>query len=398
MSGAGKNETRRPAVRDDLRSMEGYHSPQVEVEVRLNTNEAPGPPPPAFAQAVADAALSIDWHRYPDRAATDLRQRLADLHQVDVEQVFCANGSNEVLQTLLLTFAGFGRSVLTFEPTYALHAHLARITGASCIAGQRDDDFLIDSASALAVLSEQEPAVTFVCSPNNPTGIVEPRETVLAMLEGVATYGGLLVVDEAYGQFAPWSALELVQEDTPLVVTRTYSKTWAMAGARLGYLIGPRWLVAELDKVVLPYHLDAMKQAAGLAALDFMDDMHTRVAAIVEERGRVEAALLDLGAAVWPSGANFILFRPPGRDADRVWRGLVEQSVLVRNTASWQHLHGCLRVTIGTASDNDRFLAALGKVLASLGNPVSSERHPQTAHQPAQESASETPSLRKSSP
>ncbi len=370
MSGAAKNETRRPAVRDDLRSMEGYHSPQVEVEVRLNTNEAPGPPPPAFAQAVADAALSIDWHRYPDRAATELRQRLADLHQVDIEQVFCANGSNEVLQTLLLTFAGFGRSVLTFEPTYALHAHLARISGASCIAGQRDDDFLIDPASALAVLSEEQPPVTFVCSPNNPTGIVEPRETVLAMLEGVAVYGGLLVVDEAYGQFAPWSALELVEEDTPLVVTRTYSKTWAMAGARLGYLIGPRWLVAELDKVVLPYHLDAMKQAAGLAALGFMDDMQARVASIVEERGRVEAALHELGATVWPSGANFILFRPPGSNADAVWDGLVQESVLVRNTASWKHLDGCLRVTIGTASDNDRFLEALAKVLRSAETPA----------------------------
>ncbi len=398
MSASNKNETRRPAVRDDLRSMEGYHSPQVEVEVRLNTNEAPGPPPPEFAQAVAGAALSIDWHRYPDRAATDLRRALAELHQVDIEQVFCANGSNEVLQTLLLTFAGFGRSVLTFEPTYALHAHLARISGASCISGQRDDDFLIDRPSAVAVLAEQRPAVSFVCSPNNPTGIVEPRETVLAMLEGVAAFGGLLVVDEAYGQFAPWSALELVEEETPLVVTRTYSKTWAMAGARLGYLIGPRWLVAELDKVVLPYHLDAMKQAAGLAALGFMDDMQARVASIVEERGRVESALRDLRVTVWPSGANFILFRPPGTNADAVWEGLVQESVLVRNTASWEHLDGCLRVTIGTASDNNRFLVALSKVLASLGNPISSEQDRPVSHQPASEIASETSSIRKSSP
>ncbi len=355
----------RPVVRQDLQSLEGYHSPQVEVEVRLNTNEAPGPPPAAFAQRVAAAATTVAWHRYPDRSATKLRSALAELHGVDIAQVFCANGSNEVLQTLLLTFAGFGRSVATFEPTYALHQHLARISGADCVASPRDEDFLIDVEAAQTMLAVDEPAVTFVCSPNNPTGIVEPRQTILTILESVAAFGGLLVVDEAYGQFAPWSALELVDEEVPLVVTRTYSKTWAMAGARLGYLVGPKWLVAELEKVVLPYHLDAMKQAAGLAALDFVADMEVRVSSIVDERIRVQAALSDLGATVWPSGANFVLFRPPGGNGDQVWAGLVERSVLVRNTASWEHLDGCLRVTIGTPSDNDRFLQALAEILDS---------------------------------
>lgn len=353
----------RPPVRDDLAFLEGYHSPQVDVEVRLNTNEAPGSPPPEFAAAVAEAATTIEWHRYPDRAATELRQALADLHDVDVDQVFCANGSNEVLQTVLLTFAGFERTVATFEPTYALHQHLAKITGAGCVAGSRTDDFLINVDSATALIENERPAVTFVCSPNNPTGVVEPQETVERLLESVVATNGLLVVDEAYAQFAPWSALSLVEEDVPLVVTRTYSKTWAMAGARLGYLIGPKWLVAELDKVVLPYHLDAMKQAAGIAALQFVDDMDVRVAGIVEERGKIEAELRDMGATVWPSGANFILFRPPGGQGDAVWEGLVEQSVLVRNTASWEHLDGCLRVTVGSPSDNERFLDALALVL-----------------------------------
>jgi histidinol-phosphate aminotransferase len=186
---------------------------------------------------------------------------------------------------------------------------------------------------------------------------------VTEVLGRVAALPGLLVVDEAYGQFAPWSALELFDEDVPLVVTRTYSKTWSMAAARLGYLLAPTWVVAELEKVVLPYHLDALKQAAGTIALDFLDDMEARVSYLTEERGRVDAALRDLPCQVWPSAANFILFRPLERDADEVWQALVDRSVLVRNCSGWPGLTGCLRVTIGTGDEDDRFLEALREVL-----------------------------------
>jgi histidinol-phosphate aminotransferase len=353
----------RPRVRDDLVALEGYHSAQVTVEVRLNTNEAAEPPPGEFTEAVADAVRRVAWHRYPDRGAAELRSAIGKLHDTAPERVFVANGSNEVLQTLLLTFAGPGRSVATFEPTYALHAHLARISGARPVEGERSPDFSLDLAEVERVLAAEQPAVTFLCSPNNPTGMVDDSDAVRAVLERVEAIGGLLVVDEAYGQFAPWSATELLAEDVPLVVTRTFSKTWAMAAARLGYLLGPAWLVDELDKVVLPYHLDAVKQAAGVAALGFVDEMEARVAAIVEERGRLQSALADLGAEVWPSGANFVLFRPPGGDGAAVWQGLVDRSVLVRDTASWPRLAGCLRVTVGTPFENDRFLTALGEIL-----------------------------------
>ncbi len=360
----------RPTVRDDLRALEGYHSPQLDVTVRLNTNEAPAAPPVAFAEAVAAAATEIEWHRYPDRGATELRRRIAELHSVDgvtvdPSQVFVANGSNEVLQTVLLTFAGPGRTVATFEPTYALHQHITRLVGAVGVEGQRNDDFTLDADEIRSVVAEHRPSVTFLCSPNNPTGMVDPEVLVDVALDAVDAVDGLLVVDEAYGQFNPTSAIGRIADDVPLVVSRTYSKTWAMAGARLGYLIGPAWLIAELDKVVLPYHLDAMKQAAGLAALDFVDEMDERVAAIVEERGRVSARLTELGCHVWPSGSNFILFRPPSGDGAAVWQGLVDRSVLVRNTASWPGLDGCLRVTIGTAADNTVFLDALADVLGS---------------------------------
>jgi histidinol-phosphate aminotransferase len=247
-----------------------------------------------------------------------------------------------------------------FEPTYALHSHIARITGTPVVVGERAPDFALDVAEVDRVLAGADPAVTFLCSPNNPTGVVDP-EPVVRHVADVAP--GLVVVDEAYGQFAPWSALELVSDDRPLVVTRTFSKTWSMAASRLGYLVGPRWLVAELDKVVLPYHLDAVKQAAGTLALDFADEMAARVASLVEERGRLTAALAELPVDVWPSGANFVLFRPRRQDGHAVWQALLDRSVLVRDCASWPRLEGCLRVTLGTRSEDDTFLAALTEVL-----------------------------------
>jgi histidinol-phosphate aminotransferase len=349
----------RPKVRDDLRALEGYHSPQVEVEVRLNTNESPDSPPAAWRDAFAAELSRVEWHRYPDRSAVALRAAIAELHHVEPDQVFAANGSNEVLQTLLLTYGGPGRSALMFEPTYQLHSHIARLTATTVVEVERTPEFELDLVAAQRAITELQPAITFLCSPNNPTGMVESEATVRSVASWAA---GLVVVDEAYGQFAPWSALTLVDEDIPLVVTRTFSKTWSMAAARLGYLIGPSWLVAELDKVALPYHLDTAKQIAGVLALTFVDEMEERIARVVSERERVVAGLCDLGAKVWPSGANFILFRfrKPG---DEIWQGLLDRSVLIRNCASWPRLDDCLRVTIGTPEENDRFLSALAEVV-----------------------------------
>jgi histidinol-phosphate aminotransferase len=351
----------RPEVRGDLVALEGYHSPQVDVEVRLNTNEAPEPPPAAFTEALLREVAGVEWHRYPDRAAGALRAAIAEAEGVDPSQVFPANGSNEVLQTLLLAYGGPGRVAAVFEPTYRLHSHIARVTGTAVAEGARRHDFTLDLEEVKRVLTESDPAVTFLCSPNNPTGIVEAEDTVRAVLDLAP---GVVAVDEAYGQFAPWSARTLVGDDRPLVVTRTYSKTWSTAAARLGYLLGPSWLVAELDKVVLPYHLDTVKQIAGRLALRFRDEMERRVAALVEERGRVAAALADLPVDAWPSGANFILFRPRARDGHDVWQRLLDRSVLVRDCSAWPGLDGCLRVTLGTPAEDDRFLAALGEALA----------------------------------
>jgi histidinol-phosphate aminotransferase len=345
-----------PPIRPDLQLTEGYHSPQVEAEVRLNTNESPFPPPEEWSKELLDALGEVAFNRYPDRPATELRAAVADLHHVTPGEVFCANGSNEVLQCLLLAYGGPGRRACVFEPTYALHSHISRLTGTAVVEGGRTEDFRIDAAAA-ALLERTRPEITFLCSPNNPTGRAEPADTVRAVL---AAAPGLVIVDEAYGQFSSWSTLSLRGPSHPgLVVTRTFSKTWAMAGARLGYLIADPAVVAACEAVVLPYHLSAQTQLAGLLALRFTDEMEARVARIAEERGRVAAALGDLPVESWPSDANFILFRPLSRDADTVWQGLLDRSVLVRNCASWEGLPGCLRVTIGTPDENDRFLSAL---------------------------------------
>ena len=346
--------------RDDVSLREGYHSPQVDVKVRLNTNEAPEPPPAAFTERLAAELRAIEWHRYPDRAATELRTAIAEFHGVDSSRVFVANGSNEVLQTLCLTYGGPGRTAAVFEPTYALHSHIARITGTAVATGERAYDFSLDVAEVERVMREVEPEITFLCSPNNPTGLVETEQTVRTVL-GIAP--GLVVVDEAYGQFAPWSALDLVEDSRPLVVTRTYSKTWSMAAARLGYLVGPAWLVEQLEKVVLPYHLDVVKQIAGRIALDYRAEMDARVSALMEERGRLTARLADLPLDVWPSGANFVLVRPQTIDGDALWHELLDRSILVRNFASWPRLEGCLRITIGSPAEDDALLAALEEIL-----------------------------------
>ncbi|HTO01292.1 MAG TPA: histidinol-phosphate transaminase [Microthrixaceae bacterium] len=361
----------RPTPRDSVALMEGYHSPQIDVAVRLNTNEAPEPPPAAFVEGLAAALADVEWHRYPDRSASVLRERIAQVErplmscEIGVGNVFVANGSNEVLQTLCLTYGGPERIALTNEPTYALHQHIARIAGTEVLEVERLANFELDLETLLEQIDSAKPSIVFLCSPNNPTGLVEEGATVEAVLAAVEAIDGLLVVDEAYGQFAPWSALSLVDEERSIVVTRTFSKTWSAAGLRLGYLIGPSWVVAELEKVVLPYHLDSMKQLAGTLALEHLSEMEARVASLVEERGRVEAALAELPVDQWPSGANFILFRPRAIDGDVVWAELVERSVLVRNCSSWPRLEGCLRVTLGTREEDDEFLKSLAEVLSS---------------------------------
>jgi len=350
-----------PPMRAALGLGDGYHSPQVEAAVRLNTNESPFPPPAGWFAALQEELETVAWHRYPDRGAWALRKAVADLHGVAPEQVWCANGSNEVLQTLLLAYGGPGRAVAVWEPTYALHSHIAELTGTAVATGSRGPDLALDPAEVRRLIDDARPTVTFLCSPNNPTGEAVDPDLVTDVL---ARAPGLTVVDEAYGQFSPTSAVDLVANDRALVVTRTYSKTWSLAGLRLGYCIAPVEVVAAMERASLPYHLDTFTQLAGRLALRFVDAMEQRVSYVVEERGRLAAGLADLPVEAWRSDANFILFRPLAGGGGDVWQGLLDRSILVRNCDSWPHLADCLRVTVGTAEENDAFLRALAEVLA----------------------------------
>ena len=344
--------------RSNVEALAGYHSPQVEVDVRLNTNESPIPPPDEWFESMARAVEVLRPNRYPDRNATQLRTRIAQLHNVELDNVWCANGSNEIIQSLVLAYGGHGRSAVVFEPTYAMHSHIARVAGTTVEAGTRNENFEIDR-SELAKLAPQADLL-FLCSPNNPTGTVETDSNIRT---AIAATKGVTLVDEAYGQFSDWTAIDLVDDQAALCVSRTFSKTWAMAGLRLGYLIAPAWLIADLQAVALPYHLSSLTQAAGIAALDFEDEMNARIELLVAERARLVAALGELDVESWPSGGNFVLFRSQSIDGTTLWGRLLEKSVLVRDTSSWEGLSGCLRVTVGLPHENDRFIEALKESL-----------------------------------
>lgn len=359
-----------PPVREDLIELAGYHSPQLDVDIRLNTNESPEPPPVEFSREVARRIESLAWNRYPDRRADELRDALAH-HQsrmlsgptgrLSKDQLFVSNGSNEVFQTLLLTFGGPGRKVVTFEPTYAMHSQISHITGTDVVRVERDADFGLDLEKARETLSRERPVITFLCLPNNPTGLSEDLAVVEDLITVTSEFG-FVVVDEAYGEFSRRSALHLLGEHRNLIVTRTLSKTWAMAGARVGYLVGPENVVERLWAVTLPYHLSALAQTAGLVALDYEAEMADRVARLIQNRDTIEAGLDQMGIQYWPSQSNFVLFRPPPGCAPRYWQALVEKGILVRDCSTWPLLQGCLRVTVGTHAECAKFLAALNAI------------------------------------
>ncbi|MDG1845779.1 MAG: histidinol-phosphate transaminase [Acidimicrobiales bacterium] len=354
-----------PKIRDDLARLEGYHSPQVDVQVKLNTNESPIPPPQQWVDDLGKELRRVEWNRYPDRSTTKIRSDIAAFHNIDPNMVFVANGSNEVLQSLLLAYGGLGRKAAVFEPTYALHSHISMITGTEVVIGERKEDFTIDMENVSKVL-DQQPNVLFLCSPNNPTGTIVTSDFVKDVASRCSQMGTLVVVDEAYGEFSDWSATDLIGEGLPIVITKTFSKTWSMAGMRLGYMIAPPEIVDATMSVALPYHLDMLKQIAGSLALRHVGEMKSRVELLVQERNRLEERLRALPIQQWPSGANFILFRPDKNTritGEMLWHALLEKSVLVRNCATWPRLEGCLRVTIGTPEENNSFIDSLEVIL-----------------------------------
>ncbi len=353
-----------PPVRADLNDLTPYGAPQIDVPVRLNTNENPYPPSPGLVRAIADAVAeaAATLNRYPDRDAVELRKDLAAYlgHGLTGAHLWAANGSNEVIQQVQQAFGGPRRRALGFDPGYSMHSLIARVTCTGWVSAARDEDFGLDPERAAAVIRRTQPDIVFLTSPNNPTGTAAPMELIEAVC---AAAPGLVVIDEAYAEFAREgtpSALTLLPRYPGLVVTRTMSKAFAMAGARIGYLAAAPEVVEKLLLVRLPYHLSAVTQAVARAALALAAEPLATVAKLRTERDGLVAWLRQRGLSVADSDANFVLF---GEFESRraVWQGLLDRGVLVREVGPprW------LRVTVGTPDEMAAFRAALDGVLSA---------------------------------
>ncbi|MEU1973599.1 histidinol-phosphate transaminase [Microbacterium sp. NPDC019599] len=348
-------------LRDDLRGKTPYGAPQAPLPVALNVNENTHPVPQEVADDILDSVARAlrDVNRYPDREFTTLREGFADYlgHGLTADQIWAANGSNEVLQHILQAFAGPGRTAFGFAPTYSMYPLLTSGTGARWVAGTRAHDYTLDPDSAAAQVAEARPDVVFLCSPNNPTGTPLTLETIEAVYDAT---DGIVIVDEAYQEFAPRderSALTLLPDRERLVVSRTMSKAFAFAGARVGYLAADPALIDALRLVRLPYHLSSLTQAAATAALRHAPTMLRMVDDIVEQRDRISATLDALGYEPLDSWANFVLFGGVA-DPAATWQALYERGVLIRDVGIPHHL----RVSAGTEDETTAFLDALASI------------------------------------
>ncbi len=354
-------------LRDDLRGKSSYGAPQLDVPVRLNTNENPHPPTAALiddvAHSVRDAAGQL--HRYPERDAVALRGDLAAYLStqtglpVGTENVWAANGSNEILQQLLQAFGGPGRGAIGFVPSYSMHPIIAEAPHTRWIVAARGDDFGLATDAALGAIAAHRPDVVFVTSPNNPSGQSVALDELRRLLDAAT---GIVVVDEAYGEFSSRpSAIGLIDRyPQKLIVSRTMSKAFAFAGGRLGYLIAAPAVIEAMLLVRLPYHLSALTQAAARAALRHADDTLGSVARLVDERRRVSNALTGMGFRVIPSDANFVLYGEFA-DAPATWQRYLDAGILIRDVG----IPGYLRATTGLAQENDALLAASQQLAAT---------------------------------
>lgn len=356
-------------IRDDLRGRSPYGAPQKVVPVALNVNENTHPIPEDVAHDIVArvAAAILQLNRYPDREFTELREAFARYlgHGLTPEQIWAANGSNEVLQHLLQAFGGPGRRALGFSPTYSMYSLLASGTGTEWIDAPRDADYELSAETAVAAIEQHDPDIVFLCAPNNPTGTPVSLDTIRAVADAAR---GIVIVDEAYFEFADPgtpSALELLEGRPRLVVSRTMSKAFAFAGARVGYLAADPAVIDALRLVRLPYHLSALTQAAALAALAHSDEMLAMVDEIRGQRERIVRELGGLGFRPFRSGSNFVLFGGVDEPA-ALWQALLERGVLIRDIG----LPGSLRVSAGTEAETTAFLEAIALFAPSAANRI----------------------------
>ena len=353
-------------LRETLRPMTPYGAPQLPAQATLNTNENPYSPSPALQKAITDAVAKVasDLNRYPDRDATLVRTKLATYinegcgTDFTADNIWAANGSNEIIQSIFLAFAQ--GLVLGFTPSYSMHPLIAKTTGAQWLDGKRNPDFSLNIDDAVAEIIKNKPTLTFITTPNNPTGGAVTIDEIKRLADAAKSVGGLLVVDEAYAEFSQEiSAVTLISNNPHVIVIRTMSKAFAFAGARVGYLVSDQAVKDAMMIVRLPYHLSALTQAAAQVAIDHRAELLAGVSALIAARESMVAALGALGLSTIPSSANFVLFTGFKQDAPQLWSALLEKGVLIRDVG----LSGYLRVTIGNDAENQLFISALKELI-----------------------------------
>lgn len=353
-------------IREQLRPLTPYGAPQVPAAARLNTNENPYGPSKKLTAAIANRIeeVSENLNRYPDRDALKLRQGLADYLEkqsnvkLSTENIWAANGSNEILQSIFLAYGS--NKALGFVPSYSMHPLIGKVANVEWVEGARNSDFTLNLSKALEQISTNKPALTFITSPNNPTGSAVTISVIEELAKATAEIDGLLVVDEAYAEFSQQkSAITLIEKYPNVLVSRTMSKAFAFAGARLGYLAANKIVIDAIQLVRLPYHLSALTQAAAEVALEFQDELLAEVAKLAKDRDKLAKNLQELGLKVIPSDANFILFSGFKVSSNQLWQELLADGVLIRDVG----LPGYLRVTIGNDAENQIFLKAIEKAL-----------------------------------
>lgn len=350
-------------IRSSLSLLSPYGAPQVAAEAALNTNENPFPLSVALSEAISMriSEVASTLNRYPDRDALSLREALAiyinELSYTNflAENVWVANGSNEIIQSLFLACGGQG--AIGFIPSYSMHPLIAKVTSTTWIDGRRDHDLSLNIEDVLAQIGVNKTGLTFITTPNNPTG----EAISLVDIERVAQQvTGLLVIDEAYAEFSEEeSAVSLISQYPQIVVIRTMSKAFSFAGARVGYLIAHPRVIDAMMLVRLPYHLSTLTQSAALVALDFKSELLSGVTQLITERKRVALALVEMGLKVLPSQANFLLFAGFPQSSDELWQAMLDRGILIRDVG----LSGYLRTTIGTTAENQKFLDVLRECL-----------------------------------
>lgn len=353
-------------LRDQLRPLSAYGAPQVPARAALNTNENPYPPSTELVEAITEAVAKASSHlnRYPDRDAVVLRTKLANYinegsgTRFSEDNIWVANGSNEIIQSLFLAF-GKGNA-LGFTPSYSMHALIATVTSTTWVEGKRNADFSLNTTEAVDEILKHKPSLTFITTPNNPTGGAVAIDSILALADAAKSIGGLLIIDEAYAEFSQIeSAVTIIPDHPHVVVIRTMSKAFAFAGARIGYLVSDAAVKDAMMIVRLPYHLSALTQAAGQVALDFQEELLGSVADLIRSRESVIQALHDMGLFTVSSSANFVLFTGFKQDAPQLWKALLDKGVLVRDVG----LLGYLRVTIGNEAENTLFINTLKELI-----------------------------------